>query len=118
MLLEKKKTREAVIPTSSMADIAFLLVDPRLFMEGYELSVAESELETLEIKNGEDILDFAIVTVPEDPAKISANLMGPIVINRKTRVAKQVISDKDEYSVKHYILEEMRKENTTLAETC
>ena len=63
-------------------------------------------------------VDFAIITVPEDPAKISANLMGPIVVNRKTRVAKQVISKNDEYSIKHYLLEEMRNEKEKIAETC
>jgi len=117
-LLDSKEGPFYWLQAAEHPDIAFLLVDPRLFMGGYVLRVKEAELEALEIKTGEDILDFAIVTVPEDPAKISANLMGPIVINRKTRVARQVISDKDEYKVKHYILEEMRKENTTLAETC
>ena len=63
------------------------------------------------IKNNklENLLDFAIVTVPEDHAKLSVNLMGPIVINRKSRVAKQMISEDDSYMVKHYILEEVGK---------
>ena len=99
-------------------DIAFLLIDPRVFMQDYELRVSESELQPLGLEKDDDLLDFAIVTVPEDPAKISANLMGPVVINRRTRVARQVISQNDTYGVKHYMLEEMKRESTTLAETC
>ena len=64
-----------------------------------------------------NLLDFAIVTVPEDPDKISANLMGPILINRKTKTAVQAISENDEYGVKHYILEEMKKRKSQLVET-
>lgn len=117
-LLDSKEGPFYWLQSADHPDLAFLLVDPRLFLEGYELSVSESDLESLDLEDKEDILDFTIVTVPEDPAKISANLMGPIVINRKTRMAKQLLSKKDEYKVRHYILEEMRREPTTLAETC
>jgi len=98
-------------------DLAFLLIDPRLFMPDYRLEVSESDLKSIGIKTEDDILDFAIVTVPDDHAKISANLMGPIVINRKNHTAKQVISTNDDYTVKHYIMEEMRKKSTDLVET-
>jgi len=92
-------------------DLAFLLIDPRIFMEDYRLEVQESDLKSIGIEAEDDVLDFAIVTVPEDHAKISANLMGPIVINRKTHQAKQVISTNDNYTVKYYILEEIRKKS-------
>jgi len=98
-------------------DLAFLLIDPRLFVPDYRLEVPESDLKSIGIKTEDDVLDFAIVTVPDDHAKISANLMGPIVINRKNHTAKQVISTNDDYTVKHYIMEEMRKKSTDLVET-
>jgi len=98
-------------------DLAFLLIDPRIFIPDYRLEVQESDLKSIGIEAEDDILDFAIVTVPEDHAKISANLMGPIIINRKTHKAKQVISTNDNYTVKHYILEEIRKKSTDLVET-
>ena len=117
-LLDSKEGPFYWLQSEEHPQLAFLLIDPRVFMESYELSVKKSELAALELASEEDLLDFAIVTVPEDPSKISANLMGPIVINRKTRTARQVISENDEYDVKHYILKEMRKESKTLAETC
>ncbi len=98
-------------------DLAFLLIDPRLFMPDYSLEVDDDDLKSIGIETGDDVLDFAIVTVPEDHMKISANLMGPIVIHRKSHMAKQFISTNDDYTVKHYILEEMRKKSTDLVET-
>lgn len=97
-------------------ELAFLLVDPRIFMNNYKLAVKDSDLATLNLENKDDLLDFTIITVPEDHSKISANLMGPIIINRKTRKAKQVISENDEYTVKHYIIEEMKKQKEKLVE--
>jgi flagellar assembly factor FliW len=98
-------------------ELAFLLVDPRIFREDYKLMVKESDIKDLELEDKEDLLDFAIITVPEDHSKISANLMGPIIINRKTRVAKQVISENEEYTVKHYILEELKQQKERLEES-
>ena len=117
-MLDSKEGPFYWLQAADVPDIAFLLIDPRVFMEDYELLVSESELLPLKLETRDDLLDFAIVTVPEDPSMISANLMGPIVINRKTRVACQVISQKDTYGVKHYMLEEMKQESATLAETC
>jgi len=95
-------------------ELAFLLIDPRLFMKNYNLCVRELDLKSLNYEKREDLIDFAIVTIPENPSMISANLLGPIVINKRTRVAKQVISENDNYSVKQYILDELKKEDKKL----
>ena len=101
------------------AGLAFLLVNPRIFMNDYKLTVQKEDLksiglegessESTDAETDDNLLDFAIVTVPEDHTKMSVNLMGPIVINRKTRTAKQLISENDRHTVKHYILEEFGK---------
>ncbi|UCB45562.1 MAG: flagellar assembly protein FliW [Spirochaetota bacterium] len=117
-LLDSKEGPFYWLQAAKFPELAFLLIDPRLFKEDYKLSMNESDLKAMNLESKKDLLDFAIITVPEDPAKISANLMGPIVVNRKTRVAKQVISKNDEYSIKHYLLEEMRNEKEKIAETC
>ena len=96
-------------------EIAFILIQPETFMKDYRLLVGNADIELLGVANKEDLLDFAIVTVPDNPAQMTANLQGPIVINRKTRNARQVISLNDEYCTKHLILsslQEKHKEGT------
>jgi len=105
------------LQSAEYPELAFLLVNPRVFMEEYRLAVRNTDIQLLAPEIDTDLLDFAIVTVPEDPDKISANLMGPILINRKTKTAAQAISENDEYGVKHYILEEMKKRKSQLVET-
>jgi len=117
-LLDSRESPFYWLQAEGYPELAFLLVDPRLFIKDYRLIVRDSDLIALEVKNDDDILDFAIVTVPEDPSRISANLMGPIIINRKTRVARQVISENEEYTVKHYILDALKEYNKSLVESC
>jgi flagellar assembly factor FliW len=116
-LLDSREGPFYWLQSEEYPELAFLIIDPRIFRTDYELEVNESDLDTLAPKSKDDLLDFAIVTVPEDHSKISANLMGPILINKRTRMAKQVISNNDSYGVKHYILEEMKKKKAVLRET-
>jgi flagellar assembly factor FliW len=93
------------------ADIAFILIQPETFMKDYRLLVSNADLEVLGIENKEDLLDFAIVTVPDNPAQMTANLQGPIIVNRKTRIARQIISLNEEYCTKHPILSALQEKN-------
>jgi flagellar assembly factor FliW len=98
-------------------ELAFVLIDPRIFKGNYQLDLGEEDYRAIDVRDKGEVIDFVIVTVPDDPQKISANLMGPILINRKNRIARQAISLNDEHSVKHYIMEEMKSGKEDLVET-
>ncbi len=115
-LLDSKEGPFYWLQSAEHPDLAFVLIDPRVFKENYTLNLQDEDYKAIEAGEG-DVLDFTIVTVPEDPEKISANLMGPIIINRKSRKARQAISENDEYTVKHYIMEEMKGRKEDLVET-
>jgi flagellar assembly factor FliW len=89
------------------ADIAFPLIDPRIFRPDYVLDLDPEELAEIGIQDLADALDFAIVTIPDDPAQITANLQGPVVINRRSRLARQSISRDSRWKVRHPILQEL-----------
>lgn len=80
-------------------ETAFVLIDPLLVDSEYVLDVDDKDVEELEIHNDGDTLVFSIVTIHSDPKNITANLLGPIIINKTSREAKQVIN-KIDYSVK------------------
>lgn len=85
-------------------DIAFVVIDPDLVVNDYQLQVDDKDLEELGIENLEDILVFSIVTIHSDPQNITANLLGPIIINKKNHKAKQIVSLSDNYSVRHPLM--------------
>lgn len=90
-------------------DLAFVIINPFLFKKDYEFDIPQNIIEKLEIKEEKDVLVYSIVVVPEDITKMTANLAGPIIINSKNRLGKQIILEDKRYTTKHLILEEIQK---------
>jgi flagellar assembly factor FliW len=90
-------------------DLAFVIIRPFEFNPNYSLNLADKDVTDIKLESPDDSDIFAIVVVPDDPAKMTANLQGPIVINTKKNIGKQVISTNPRHKLKHYILEEMQK---------
>jgi flagellar assembly factor FliW len=89
-------------------ETAFVLIDPKIFRPDYSPDVDREELAEIGITTEEDLLVFAIVTIPLDTRLMTANLQGPVILNRKTRVGRQCISTNPKWGVRHVILEEMK----------
>lgn len=88
-------------------EIAFVLIDPVVFKPDYSPDVPVEDLEEIEVDGGDDMLVFSVVTIPEQQELMSANLQGPIVVNKHSKIAKQIISRNARWKVKHFILQEL-----------
>ena len=110
-LLDISDTPFYSLQAADCPEVAFILIQPDTFMNNYKLQVSRADYSQIGLKGKKDVLDFAIVTVPKDPAEMTANLQGPIIVNRHTRIARQVISLNDDYCTKHPILPALREKN-------
>lgn len=90
-------------------DLAFVVIMPDSFLPSYELVIPQADYETVNAKTADELLIFAIVTIPDNPSNMTANLQGPVIINPEKKLGKQAISLSDRYTVRHNILEEMKK---------
>ena len=86
-------------------NLAFILINPFVFRSDYELNIESDELAELEIDSPEKALVFTIVTIPED-GPVTANLQGPIIINKDIKIAKQAILGDSRWKTKHDIVAE------------
>lgn len=89
-------------------DLAFIVISPTVFRPDYKLEVESRDLASIGLEDLHDATILAIVVVPDDPSKMTANLQAPIVINSRNWQGKQMISTNPDYTVRHYILEEMK----------
>jgi flagellar assembly factor FliW len=87
--------------------VAFVLVSPFLFRPDYELNISNEELAEIGITSPEKALIFSIVTIPPDGSPMTANLQGPLVINRDTRTGKQAVLSDARWKTKHDIMAEL-----------
>jgi flagellar assembly factor FliW len=85
--------------------VGFIIVNPRVFFPDYSISVNRQELADLNISSVADIETFAIVTCPDDPTEISVNLQGPVLINTRECLGRQMVLVNSEYDVKNLLLD-------------
>jgi flagellar assembly factor FliW len=72
--------------------LRFLTVRPWEFFPDYEPEVDEQTQQDLGLKEAADAIVLCIVTVREgSPEPVTANLLGPLIINRISRVGRQVV---------------------------
>jgi flagellar assembly factor FliW len=88
-------------------DLAFILVNPFLFRPDYELDISDDELKDIGISSPDKALVFSIVTIPADGGPMTANLQGPLVINRELRIGKQAVLADSRWKTRHNIVEEL-----------
>lgn len=88
-------------------EIAFILINPFLFRPDYQLDVDDRELDEIGLKRAADALVFAIVTVPAMSGPMTANLQGPVIINKANQMGIQAITRGESWKVKHDILAEL-----------
>ncbi|MEW5767167.1 MAG: flagellar assembly protein FliW [bacterium] len=90
------------------ADLAFVVISPYEFRPDYTLDVNKSDLDSIGLADPSKAVILSIVVIPDDPSLMTANLQGPLVINPRTKQSKQMISNNPQYSVRHYIIQEMQ----------
>jgi len=93
-------------------DLAFVIMNPFFVFPDYDITIPESAIEKLKIKDETDVFVYTIVVVPENLEDMTTNLSGPIIINGREKLGKQVILEDNRYTTKHYIFkkEESRGE--------
>jgi flagellar assembly factor FliW len=87
--------------------VAFILINPFIFRPDFEANIDNDELKSIEVADPAAALVFAIVTIPADGAPMTANLQGPLVINRDTRRGLQVVLTDTRWRTKHDIMAEI-----------
>lgn len=77
--------------------LRFVVVPPGAVFEDYVIEVPEEDVERLGLHDAADAMVVVIVTVAQPP---TANLLGPVVVNRNTGVSRQVILTNSPYDVR------------------
>jgi hypothetical protein len=84
----------------------FVLIDPFIFRPDYEIDLSDDVLKKLELKSPTDALIFVLVTVSDPETPPTANLQGPLVVNKKNKKAMQVVAG-GSWKTKHDIMAEL-----------
>jgi len=93
--------------------IAFPVLEPELFEDKFELNLSKSDLASLKADTETNLRSFCIITIPEDPARMTANLKAPVVVNIEKRVAKQVVLQDNRLEIREPIFSKLQQRVVT-----
>ena len=86
------------LQSTSDPGLAFLVTAPHFFFEDYAPEVNDKDLEELDLRDESETLLLCLVTISDDD--ITANLLGPLVVNTRTRRARQVVLSEARWSTR------------------
>jgi Uncharacterized protein conserved in bacteria len=85
--------------------VAFVVVNPQVIKPDYEPEISDADAESLKLAASKDVLMLAIVTIRMDPFRVTANLRAPVVINKSLKIARQIVLEDEDYSIKYNLSE-------------
>ena len=85
----------------------FIVIEPGGIIPGYEPEIFDEDAEQLGITDPSHAMILNIVTLRrQNPVEATVNLIGPLIVNRRTRLGRQlVISNYSRYSAHHALVE-------------
>jgi flagellar assembly factor FliW len=87
--------------------IYFIVIEPAGVVPDYNPELFDRDAAALDLQNASEALVLNIVSLKDhDPMDATVNLVGPIIVNRRTRVGRQlVVANYTSYSACYQLLE-------------
>lgn len=80
------------------AQLAFVVIPSLPLVPAYQPELPSQARQELQAGAGDELNILLLLTIPQsNPLKMTANLLGPLVINPEKRLAKQVILDPNKW---------------------
>jgi flagellar assembly factor FliW len=89
--------------------VAFPIIEPKIFNPNFSVKLLPIELASLELENLSHASVYSILTIPKNVTDMSANLKAPIVINNKTKIARQIVLQDNKLEVKYAMYADLKK---------
>lgn len=85
-------------------NLRFAMLNPMIVDQEYSPNITKAQIKGLGLENPEDILMYCFVTIAPDPSNSTINMMGPVLINTKHKIGRQIILENSIYGTKEPII--------------
>lgn len=101
--------------------VSFIIADPHQIVSDYQILLSQADTESLQYPSGNHTpwLDethssiYCILSAQEEPFSVTANLLGPLVINWQTGLGRQVILSNSGYNPRYPLTGDFTAEMST-----
>lgn len=91
------------------AGTAFPIIEPKIFQPNYMVKLLPVELNSLALENLQNASVYTVLTIPQNVTEMSANLKAPIIINNKTKMARQIVLQDSKLEVRFKMYMDLKK---------
>lgn len=91
------------------SETAFPIIEPKIFQPNYMIKLLPVELNSLSLENLQNASVYAVLTIPQNVTEMSANLKAPIIINNKTKMARQIVLQDSKLEVRFKMYADLKK---------
>jgi flagellar assembly factor FliW len=99
----------AWLQSCEIASVAFPVLEPEIFAPTYQVALTKHDLEAMQMAPNDRTRCFSIITIPDDPTAMTANLKAPIVINVQKRVARQCVLQDNHLAIREPIFSRLQQ---------
>lgn len=72
-------------------NLSFIVANPRTWFPMYQVNAPQEDLKPIDAEKLDELILLAIINVESQPFSVTANLMGPLLINRENRLGMQLV---------------------------
>lgn len=89
-------------------NVAFPIIEPQIFYPMYDKKFINCDFTSLDMVDATQAKYYSIITIPKDLTLMTANLKAPILINQKTKQARQVVLQDSKLPINHPIYKSLK----------
>lgn len=90
-------------------NIAFPVLEPELFYDNYSISYSQTDLAALKAGENSSLRPFCIITIPEDPTQMTANMKAPVVIHIEEKLGRQCVLQDNKLEIRELIFSRLQQ---------
>ena len=91
--------------------LVFIVTNPMDFFPDYDIELSDDDFKSLELESMDDAALVTTVTIDKELGILTTNLLGPIILNSRNLLARQIVMQDDRYSTKHAISKYLLKKS-------
>ena len=96
------------LQSCEIPELAFPVLEPELFGQKYSVNLNRNDFESLKLQPNQAPSFLTIVTIPDDPVEMTANIKAPVVINTEERIARQCVLQDNNLAIKEKIFSKLQ----------
>lgn len=90
-------------------NVAFPILEPKIFAPEFVVKLLPSEMTSMALETISEASIYTILTIPQNITEMSANLKAPVIINNKTKEARQIVLQDNKLEVRHPMYLELKR---------